>query len=304
MQFKVQTHHGIVITDGSSDTEIRFREKENIMLNWRLPKTFESTDGSIVFNVIGEGPPLVLVHGTPSWSYLWRHVVDRLKINWKIYVYDLLGYGNSERSRAQNVTIENQARILRQLLDFWELNESSPCVVGHDIGGAVVLAANLIEGFQFQKIILLDAVIISPWITDTTRHQQKYIECYKTMPRHIYEQVAMAHLRTAFHKDPGSEILMNYFDQWKGEEGQFAWFRNVEQFDESITDRLEKLFHELTAPVKLLWGEYDTWLPPAVAHQAKERIGKAELEIITNAGHFSPEDNPAEVSEKIDIFCR
>ena len=89
------------------------------MSEWNLPKRFKSESGQVAYNVIGEGPPVVLVHGTPSWSYLWRNVAERLMSDYSVYVYDLVGYGCSERSGSQDVSIRNQAKILRQLLRYW-----------------------------------------------------------------------------------------------------------------------------------------------------------------------------------------
>lgn len=276
--------------------------KKAPMPEWNLPKRFKSGSGEVAYNVIGEGPPVVLVHGTPSWSYLWRHVAEKLMSDRSVYVYDLVGYGCSERSASQDVSIRNQAKILRELLSYWQLQDTAVYIAGHDIGGAIVLAANLIEGCQFAKIALIDAVILSPWITPTTQHQQKYLECYKTMPNHIYEQVALAHLRTAFYKDPDEHTLMAYFKQWQGMGGQAAWFRKVEQFDESITDRMEAMLPGLQIPVKLLWGEHDTWLTPDVAKRAQLTIPGSRLEFIAGAGHFSPEDNPNAICKELINF--
>jgi pimeloyl-ACP methyl ester carboxylesterase len=222
--------------------------------------------------------------------------------NWSVYVYDLVGYGCSERFDSQDVSIRNQARILRQLLEYWQLKDVSVPIVGHDIGGAIVLAAHLLEGCPFSKIGLIDAVILSPWITSTTQHQKKYLECYLTMPNHIYEQVALAYLRTAFYREPEEHILMNYFTQWQGPTGQAAWFRMVEQFDESVTEQMETMLSELQIPVKLLWGEHDTWLTPDVAKQAQLKIPDSKLKFIADAGHFSPEDNPNTIYRELTGF--
>ena len=272
------------------------------MSEWNLPRRFKSESGEIAYNVLGDGPPVVFVHGTPSWSYLWRHIANKLMSNWSVYVYDLVGYGCSERSESQDVSIRNQARILRQLLEYWQLKDASTPIIGHDIGGAIVLAGHLLEGCPFSQIGLIDAVILSPWITPTTQHQKKYLECYLTMPNHIYEQVALAHLRTAFYQEPKEHILMNYFRQWQGPTGQAAWFRNVDQFNESVTNQMESRLLGINIPVLLLWGEHDNWLTTDVAKRAHSIIPGAELEIITDAGHFSPEDNPNQICEELRKF--
>jgi pimeloyl-ACP methyl ester carboxylesterase len=98
--------------------------------------------------VFGYGPPLILVHGTPSRSYIWRNVAMRLADRFTVYVYDLLGFGQSERKVGLDVSISGQSRLLAELVDAWELE--APSVAGHDIGGAIALRAHLLEDVPFE----------------------------------------------------------------------------------------------------------------------------------------------------------
>jgi pimeloyl-ACP methyl ester carboxylesterase len=68
---------------------------------WRLSKAYESAGGKVAYDVLGDGPPVVLVHGAPSWSYLWRNVAGELADRFEVHVFDLLGYGTSEQREGQ-----------------------------------------------------------------------------------------------------------------------------------------------------------------------------------------------------------
>ena len=76
---------------------------------WRLGESYESSGGRVAYDIFGSGEPLVLVHGTPSSSYLWRGVAGRLASSRSVYVYDLPGYGASEQREGQDVSIGAQA---------------------------------------------------------------------------------------------------------------------------------------------------------------------------------------------------
>ncbi|MBA3951665.1 MAG: alpha/beta fold hydrolase, partial [Rubrobacter sp.] len=89
--------------------------------------------GTVAFDVFGEGPPVVLVHGTPSRSYIWRNVAPALAERFTVYVFDLLGYGDSE-PKTRDVSIAAQSRLLTELIGRWGLE--APAIAGHDIGGA------------------------------------------------------------------------------------------------------------------------------------------------------------------------
>lgn len=88
---------------------------------WKLGEYYGSSGGRVAYDVLGSGEPIVLVHGTPSNSYLWRGVAGRLASSRKVYVYDLPGYGASEQREGQDVSIGAQTGVLVELLEHWGL---------------------------------------------------------------------------------------------------------------------------------------------------------------------------------------
>ena len=168
---------------------------------WNLRRRIALSGGKIAYDVLGYGPPLILVHGTPSRSYIWRDVALRLADRFTVYVFDLLGFGQSERREGLDVSISGQSRVLAELVEAWELE--APSVAGHDIGGAIALRTHLLEGVSFGCIALLDSVVLRPWITPTTRHVKAHLDVYRTMSAGIFEAIVASHLRT-FARRPTS----------------------------------------------------------------------------------------------------
>jgi pimeloyl-ACP methyl ester carboxylesterase len=267
--------------------------------NWRLSRRTSLPQGDIAFDTFGQGPPIVLVHGTPSWSYLWRRVVPGLSDRFTVYVFDLLGYGDSE-PRGQDVSIAAQTFLLTELIGLWELE--APAIAGHDIGGAIVLRSHLLDAVPFSRIALIDAVVLRPWITPTTRHMQAHLDVYRTMPTHIYEQVAAAHIATAVHHPTDEATFEQYFARWRGKNGQEAYLQKVAQFDEEFTAEFEPLLDSIQAPVRIIWGERDAWLDPDFARRLHELLPNSDLKLIPEAGHFSMEDAPEEVTRELRDF--
>lgn len=267
---------------------------------WHLSRRAQVSQGEIAYDVFGAGPPIVLVHGTPSWSYLWRNVVPVLARHATVYLFDLLGYGDSERREGNDISITAQARLLGELLDYWRVD--TPAIAGHDIGGAIVLRTHLIEQRAFRCIALLDAVVFSPWITPTTRHQLAHLEAYATMPVHIYEQVAAAHLRTAVYRPMAADTLAAYMAQWHGPSGQKAWYNKLIHFREEQTAEFEPLLGTIGVPVLVVWGERDAWLDPALAERLQRVIPQAEVRLLPEAGHFVMDDAPEKVAHLLATF--
>ncbi len=106
-------------------------------------------EGEVAFDVFGGGPPVVLVHGTPSRSYVWRSVVPALAERHAVYVFDLLGFGESEKGEGLDTSIPAQSRVLAGLLGRWGLEALE--IAGHDIGGAIVLRNHLLDGVPFGR---------------------------------------------------------------------------------------------------------------------------------------------------------
>ncbi len=190
--------------------------------------------------------------------------------------------------------------MLAELVRIWDLD--SPALVGHDIGGAVVLRTHLLEETAVRQIALIDAVVLRPWITPTTRHMQAHLEVYRTMPTHIFREVAAAHLRTATYRLMNPGVFAGYFEQWEGEGGHHLWIRNIQGFDERDTADFEEMLDRVTVPTRIIWGAHDAWLDPAVGSEIQRRMPAAELVLIPGAGHFSPEDEPTLVGQALAGF--
>ena len=267
---------------------------------WHLRERTRMSGGMVAHDRLGRGAPLVLVHGTPSWSFLWRRVAPLLAADFEVYIFDLLGYGDSEKGDGLDVSIAAQGRLLAELLDLWGLDR--PMIAGHDIGGAIVLRAHLIEGRAFERIALVDSVVFNPWLTPTTMHIRAHLDTYRTMPVHIYEQVVRAHLRTAVHRNLDEETLAGYMQPWSGTAGQAAYFHKIAQFEEADTENLGSLLEKITAPTLIVWGEADGWIAPSVAERLRWAIPGSQLRLIPGAGHFCPEDDPDAVGQAIGGF--
>jgi pimeloyl-ACP methyl ester carboxylesterase len=275
---------------------------ENGTGGWRLGKRQLTPVGEVAYEVFGEGPPVVLVHGTPVRSYLWRNIVPALAESHSVYAYDLLGYGESEKGEGQDVSIPVQARLLGELAEGWGLD--APAIAGHDIGGGIVLRAHLLEGVGFSRIAVLDAVVLTPWLSEprsSTWHVREYEEAYEAMPDHLFGAFFSAYLGET-NSNLGEEAFEVYLAPWRGEGGRRAFVRQALQFEERHTGEIEPWLGSVEVPVLVAWGEEDGWLDPSQAPRLREEIPGSELELISEAGHFVQEDAPEEIAKVLASF--
>jgi pimeloyl-ACP methyl ester carboxylesterase len=269
-------------------------------MSWDLRRRVTLSGGEIAYDVLGYGPPLILVHGTPSRSYIWRDVAMTLANRFTVYVFDLLGFGQSERREGLDVSIKAQARLLAELVEVWGLE--APLVAGHDIGGGIVLRAHLLEGIPFGCIAVIDGVVLRPWITPTTRHVRAHLEVYGSMPSQVFEAIVASHLRSATYRPMDEGAFTTYLDQWRGEFGQKIYLQKDAQLDEGDTADFEPLLPSIEVPVRIVWGERDAWLPPDLAVRLHEIIPNSDLVLLPETGHFAMEDSPREVAAALFQF--
>ncbi|MEU8354091.1 alpha/beta fold hydrolase [Streptomyces sp. NPDC048845] len=230
---------------------------------WKLRRRTRVAAGEVATGVFGEGPPVVLVHGTPASSYLWRNVVPALARHHTVYTWDLLGFGDSRIAPGAAPSIALQARTLVELTEHWGLE--APSLAGHDIGGGIVMRAHLTEQLPTSNIALLDAAVLGPWNTPFTEHQQRYAEAYRTMPPHVFDDIITARLRTATHLPMSDADTAAYLAPWAGADGRQRWLDQVCAVTfEDTRDAVARL-DRVTAPTLVLWGAEAAVRPAAGA---------------------------------------
>lgn len=250
--------------------------------------------GEIAWDRLGEGPPVVMVHGTPWSSWTWRRVAPRLAERFSVYVFDLLGFGASEKRPGQDVSLAAHGARLGRLLDYWELE--APAVVAHDIGGATALRAHLLHDRPVSAFALIDVVALAPWGSPFYRLVRGHSAVFEQLPAAIHDGVLRAYVRTAQPQPLDRPVEDALIGPWLGRAGQSAFYRQIAQGDQRHTDEIEPLYPQINAPTLVIWGEADPWIPVARGVELAQRIPGARLELLPTAGHLVQEDQPDELA--------
>jgi pimeloyl-ACP methyl ester carboxylesterase len=236
----------------------------------------------------------VLVHGTPWSSWTWRRVARRLAGRFTVYVFDLLGFGASDRRAGQDVSLAAHGSRLAELLDFWGLER--PGVVAHDIGGAVSLRAHLLHGRPIAALALVDVVALGPWGSPFFRLVRDHDEVFKQLPAPIHDGVVRAYVGTAETRPLDRDVEDALVSPWLGPVGQSAFYRQIAQADERHTEEIEPLYGRIAVPTLVVWGEHDPWIPVQRGRELARRIPGARLQLLPAAGHLVQEDEPEELA--------
>jgi pimeloyl-ACP methyl ester carboxylesterase len=257
---------------------------------WDLSGVFAFAGQQVRYGILGSGMPLVLLHGTPFSSVVWRRIAPHLAEHRQVFYFDLLGYGRSEMRDEQDVSLGIQNRVFAALLDHWRVEK--PDVVAHDFGGATALRTHLLNDRDYRSLTLIDPVAIAPWGSPFVRHVRRHEQAFAGLPPYIHAAILPAYIAGAAHRPLSQDDMRLYAEPWQSEQGQAGFYRQIAQMDQRYTDEIEPRYGELRCPVTILWGKEDTWIPVERGRTLAERIPNAHLRLIPNAGHLVQDDAP------------
>jgi len=272
------------------------------MDTWTLPYSFSSPGGELRWNRFGpaDGDPVVLLHGTPFSSYVWRNVAAALAHRYRVYVWDMPGYGSSAKADGQDVSLAAQGRVFTELLAYWEL--PAPLVVAHDFGGAVALRALLLHGARYRQLALVDPVALAPWGSPFFRLVGAHAAVFEQLPPALHEALVRRYIAGASAPGLHPETLDRLAEPWLGDAGQPAFYRQIAQADQRYTDEFADRLSTIDIPVRVCWGADDEWIPLDRGRELARRIPTAELTVLPGAGHLVQEDTPAQLTAALLDF--
>lgn len=258
------------------------------MLN--LPNTTIIEGNAIRWGKIGEGPPLVAIHGTPFSSQVWRRIVPQFADRRTIYYFDLAGYGLSEMGDGQDVSLAVQNKVLAALFAEWGIER--PDMLAHDFGGATALRAYYLNSLRYRSLTIFDAVALAPWGSPLVQHVRRHETAFSGMPEYMHRALLRAYLQTAAHSPLSEEALDIYCAPWFGPVGQQAFYRQIAQMDQKFTDEVEGQLGRIDCPVTVLWGQNDEWIPYEKGLALAELISDGDCILVPESGHLVQEDRP------------
>jgi 2-hydroxymuconate-semialdehyde hydrolase len=267
----------------------------------RTKRKIRTFVGDVAYLRQGQGPPLVLLHGIPSSSYLWRDVIGPLSATFDVLAPDLLGYGDSDKRLDADLSIAAQARYMVAFMESLGVHQAA--VVGHDIGGGIAQLMAVDEPQRVARLILIDSVVDNNWpVADIARLKEP-----------AWDQIMVnIDLRKGLRKGLEAGIVTEgrvtdeLVDEWtrpfQDLGGRRAYLRAARALNNRDLMSRAKHIEEIVTPTLILWGADDAFLEPRWAETLQHKLRDTTVEIIDPGGHFLPLDRPDAVVEAITRF--
>lgn len=257
--------------------------------------------GDIAYLRQGQGPAVLLLHGIPSSSYLWRDVIDPLSATFEVLAPDLLGYGDSDKRLDADLSIAAQARYMVAFMETLGVHQAA--VIGHDIGGGVAQLMAVDEPQRVARLILIDSAVDNNWPVPVIARLKE------AAWDHIMVNIDMRKgLREGLEKGmatPGrvtDEVVDEWTRPFQDLGGRRAYLRAARALNNRDLLSRSKHIEEIETPTLILWGANDAFLEPRWAEVLQRKLRNSTVEIIDPGGHFLPLDRPDAVVEVVTRF--
>lgn len=221
---------------------------------------------NINYDIIGSGPPIIMLHGWGSNYHTFDNNINDLKKQYTIFLIDLPGFGMSDEPK-YIYTLDNYVNFLKTFIE--ELQIEKPIIIGHSFGGRIAIKyASKYD--NINKLILIDSAGIKHKLSLSKRFQilkYKILKKYYRITKNI----------TKYNELINTSGSLDYINSTKIMRGVLTKVVN-----EDLTKHLKKISIETL----IIWGKDDTVTPYCDAIKMNKLIKNSGLVTIENTGHF------------------
>jgi pimeloyl-ACP methyl ester carboxylesterase len=275
------------------------------------PRLFDTGEGMLHYVDTGNGPPVVLVHGTPTWSFLYRRMIPPLVAGGhRVIAPDHLGFGLSQKAgegpTRAGYRPQDHARRLAALLDELDLHDIT--LVVHDFGGPVGLSYAIAHPERVARLVILNTwmwpldgdvrIARGSRIASSLLGRLLYLRL-NASPRWLIPAAFAdrARLEPAVHRQylapfstPASRVPL--WDLARSLLGESAWYDALWQQRARLAEK----------PALLLWGLDDPTFGRAYLARWREALPHAAVVELPGVGHFVQEEAAPAVAEHVTAF--
>ena len=271
--------------------------------------------GEIRLHYVDEGPPdappLLFVHGNPTWSYLWRRpIADLSARGHRCVAFDHMGFGRSDKPpQLSAYSLERHIENAIAVIDALDLSDVT--LVGHDWGGPIGLGALLERRDRLRSVVLMNT-----WAWELPSFLPPFLREFRTeglgeilaLGGNLFVESIPGGMRRRDADPLMMEAYRAPFPDYWSRAGTLAFQREIPLTERDRSAPLMASIHErlpdLTVPVLLVWGMRDPVFQPVFLEQWRELFPEAATVELADASHFLVEDSPDEVTEAIEGFLR
>jgi len=252
----------------------------------------------------------MLVHGTGTWSEIWRETIDALSADHHVIAIDLPPFGYSDKPLdARAYTRQAQAARLIRVLD--SLHIQTVTLVGHSVGARPVIEAALTAPDRISRLVLVDPALgfqsnsadpphfeqnapsfVAQTIFTTPPIRTSIISSYGTNPLFMRQMFGSFVSNKAAVTKQRLDVILRPMTVKNTTAGYGAWLSMLTTaHDDSLSSDFAN-FKTLAMPVRIIWGSTDTVTPLWQGQRLQTLIPGSQLIVIDGVGHIPYIEDP------------
>ena len=271
-------------------------------MNWsefqRKQRVAELGDSFISYVDEGNGPPVVLLHGMPSWGYVWSSVLPLLANRSRVLIPDLAGFGYSDKRDCFDRSVGRQAALIEDWMD--SIGVARSAFVGHDIGGGIALRLATLSPGRVERLTLINSVCYDSW-PGSLMLALSHPESHRRLSSRRTNLLLRRGLKKGFSQ-PQEEFLTGMLAPYSSEIGKLSLIRNAVALNTSLTMEISAHLHHLRVPSLIICGEDDPFHPMKYGARLAADIPGAQLVRLQKARHFVMLDRPEIIASCLTQF--
>ncbi len=235
------------------------------------------------FIEVGEGEPLVLLHGLMGELSNWEHTVEKFKSNYRVLVPILPIY----ELPILTLGVKSLSKYLHRFLKFKKLDQV--VLVGNSLGGHVGLVFTVAHQ-EFVKALVL------------TGSSGLYENAFGgSFPRRESYDFIKEKVEFTFY-DPATATKELVDEVFQTVNDRSRVIRILALAKSAIRHNMAKELKKITIPVSLIWGKQDKVTPPEVAEEFHELLPNSELNWVDKCGHAPMMEQPVIFNDHLEKF--
>ena len=253
--------------------------------------------GHTAFEVSGDGPFVVLIHGLGLHRHMWQWQIDSLTAHFRVVTYDLLGHGESD-DVGGDYQMAQMVQQMSELLDH--LNIKRCAVVGFSLGGLIAQAFAIAHPQAMQRLVILNSAHNRS--DDQRAGIMKRVRQAAELGPEATVSDALARWFTDEFANSNADILLK-IRQWIVANDRQVYPRLYRLL--AIGDAgLEKSISQISCPTLVITGEEDFGNSPAMAESMAALIPNARAVILPRLRHMALIENARGVNDLIVPFLQ
>lgn len=271
-----------------------------------ITREFDAGDGWMSYVDHGHGRPVVFVHGSPTWSYLYRRVIKGTGGFYRCIAPDHLGFGLSEKPNGVDYRLEAQARRFGDLMDYLRLQDLT--LVVQDAGGPIGLSWALENPERVREIVVFNSWM---WSLKDNRRARRLAALVGNPINRLYYRLLNASptfiLPALFadrHSIPKSTQVqfLEPFRNFKERRAIYAMVEGLRDSEEWFNRLWEKRDRLASKRALIMWGMKDPLFGVEALMHWQEMLPLSETVTFPNVGRFVPEEASRMVVEELRWF--